>query len=91
MDFMQYILTGILFEKSGPDYIVKQETLYIILSDFFLHNALFRIIEFIYIGLMSRVFANGPGDQGSIPGRVIPKTKKKWNLMPPWLTLIIIK
>ena len=26
---------------------------------------------------MSRMFANGPGDQGSIPGRVIPKTKKK--------------
>ena len=25
---------------------------------------------------MSRVFANGLGDQGSIPGRVIPKTKK---------------
>ena len=25
------------------------------------------------IGLMSRVFANGPGDQGSISGRVIPK------------------
>ena len=24
----------------------------------------------------SRVFANGPGDQGSIPGRVIPKTQK---------------
>ena len=23
-----------------------------------------------------RVFANGPGDQGSIPGRVIPKTLK---------------
>ena len=28
------------------------------------------------IGLMSRVFAYGPGDQGSIPGRVIPKTQK---------------
>ena len=28
------------------------------------------------IGLMSRVFANGPGDQGSIPDRVIPKTQK---------------
>ena len=27
-------------------------------------------------GLMSRVFANGPVDRGSIPGRVIPKTKK---------------
>ena len=28
------------------------------------------------IGLMSRVFANGPGDQGSIPDRVILKTQK---------------
>ena len=28
------------------------------------------------IGLMSRVFANGPVDRGSIPGRVIPKTQK---------------
>ena len=25
---------------------------------------------------MARVFANGPGDLGSIPGRVIPKTLK---------------
>ena len=25
---------------------------------------------------MSRVFANSPGDWGSIPGRVIPKTQK---------------
>ena len=28
------------------------------------------------IDLMSGVFASGPGDQGSIPGRVIPKTQK---------------
>ena len=28
------------------------------------------------IGLIRRVFANGPGDRDSIPGRVIPKTKK---------------
>ena len=28
------------------------------------------------IGLISRVFANGPGDQGSIPGRVKPKTQR---------------
>ena len=27
-------------------------------------------------GLVGRIFANGPGDQGSIPGRVIPKTQK---------------
>ena len=28
------------------------------------------------ISLVSRVFANGPGNLGSIPGRVIPKTLK---------------
>ena len=28
------------------------------------------------IGQMSRVFASGPGDRGSNPGRVIPKTQK---------------
>ena len=28
------------------------------------------------IGRMSRVFANGPRDRGSIPGWVIPKTQK---------------
>ena len=31
---------------------------------------------YIYIGPAVRVFANGPGDLGSIPGRVIPKTLK---------------
>ena len=25
---------------------------------------------------MSRVFANGSGDQSSVPGRIIPKTQK---------------
>ena len=28
------------------------------------------------IGIMVRIFANAPRDQGSIPGRVIPKTQK---------------
>ena len=28
------------------------------------------------IGLIGKVFVNGPGDLGSIPGRVIPKTLK---------------
>ena len=31
---------------------------------------------YIYIGPAVRVFANGTGDLGSIPGRVIPKTLK---------------
>ena len=37
------------------------------------------------IGLMNKVFANGPGDRGSIPGRVIPRTQK-WYLIHPSLT-----
>ena len=37
---------------------------------------------------MGRVFTNGPGDLGSMPSRVIPKTQKKY-LMPPCLTLSI--
>ena len=40
---------------------------------------------------MGKVFANGPGDWGSIPGQVIPKTFKKWYLIPPYLTLSIIR
>ena len=36
--------------------------------------------EYMYsnqtIGLMSRMFANGPGKRGSVPGRVILKTQK---------------
>ena len=31
-------------------------------------------MEYIYIFLVGRVFANGPGDMGSIPVRIIPKT-----------------
>ena len=42
------------------------------------------------IGLAGKVFANGPGNGGSIPGLVIPKTKK-WYLMSPCLTLSIIR
>ena len=50
-------------------------------------------IEPLYrlIGLVGREFANGPEDRGSIPGRVIPKTFKKWYLIPLCLTLSIIR
>ena len=34
------------------------------------------VIHLPDIGLGVRVFANRPGDLGSIPGRVIPKTQK---------------
>ena len=38
----------------------------------------FLLSQFILldIGMMVRVFANGPRDLGSIPGRDIPKTQK---------------
>ena len=49
------------------------------------------VITYLLIGPVGRVFANGPGDRGSIPGRVIPKTLKKWYLIPPCLTLSIIR
>ena len=31
---------------------------------------------YVTIGQVGRVFANGPGDLGSFPGRVLPKTSK---------------
>ena len=39
-----------------------------------LKSALIELV--LDIGLAVRVFANGPGDLGSISGRVIPKTQK---------------
>ena len=46
-----------------------------------INNALYIINAYYLwysrdIGPAVRVFANGPGDLGSIPGRVIPKTLK---------------
>ena len=35
-----------------------------------------ELFAHLYICLKGRVFTNGPGDQGSISGRVIPKTQK---------------
>ena len=40
------------------------------------HLHYFIILNYRLIGLVGRVFANGLGDLGSIPGRVIPKTLK---------------
>ena len=37
---------------------------------------LISLFHFFKSGLVGRVFANGPGDLGSIPGCVIPKTFK---------------
>ena len=39
-------------------------------------NIYVYMFVYVYIGLVGRVFANGPGNLGSIPGCVIPKTLK---------------
>ena len=41
------------------------------------------------IGMMVRVFTNGPGDLVSIPSHT--KDSKKWHLMPPCLTHSIVR
>ena len=45
---------------------------------FYCFLAVYIVFLFFYrdIGPAVRVFPNGPGDLGSIPGRVIPKTLK---------------
>ena len=35
-----------------------------------------KLLRLFYVGLLGRVFTNGPRDLGLIPGRVIPKTLK---------------
>ena len=39
-------------------------------------NKMYLLLLIWLIGLVGRVFTNGPGDLGSIPGRIIPKTFK---------------
>ena len=50
--------------------------MYIFLITFFNRTWAFFFLQLKDIGPAVRVFANGPGDLGSIPGRVIPKTLK---------------
>ena len=43
---------------------------------FFFCQVTLSLVNRVSLGLVGRVFANDPGDLGSIPGRVIPKTLK---------------
>ena len=58
---------------------------FIILSD------LLIISNFFPIGLMRKLLANGTGDWGSIPGRVIPKTQKMVLDTPCWTSYYKIR
>ena len=46
-----------------------------IFSQVLTHQGLIFVLVYLF-GLEGKVFANGPGDRGSIPGRAIPKTLK---------------
>ena len=46
------------------------------LNKFCQQENMFCLELLIYNGLIVRLFANGPGDLGSVPGHVIPKTLK---------------
>ena len=73
--------------------ILNTNNLYTILSfHVFLRNAYnFNVsCKYRLIGLVGKVFANGPGDLNSIPGCVIPKPLKLY-LTPPCLTLSNIR
>ena len=59
-------------------YFYQTQTILFTINPLFVLSLMFSRITMFnqLIGLMGRVFANGPGDPGSIPGRVIPKTQK---------------
>ena len=56
------------------------------------HRFVFRYTAYTnrIIGLADRVFANGPGDRGSIPAASYQRLSK-WYLIPSCLTLSIIR
>ena len=73
------VLRSILFSVLLPLwYLIKN--LFLQITIFTQNNPLLREdrinSEHWQLGLAVRVFANGPGDLGSIPRRVIPKTQK---------------
>ena len=42
----------------------------------FSNMVLFGFLLLLDVGIIVRAFTNGPGDLGTIPGRVIPKSQK---------------
>ena len=61
---IRLLMVAILYRKGHSLLMLRVQELLLL-------NTLNRVI-----GLMSRVFANGQGDQGSIPGWDLPKTLK---------------
>ena len=66
-------LSVVAIEKGGPSGCPRLESP--TLLTMYGRGSVGKPVRFTYIPAV-RVFANGPGDLGSIPGRVIPKTLK---------------
>ena len=49
----------------------------LVYNSYLMPNPIYTLNIYDFIGLVGRVFANDPGDLGSIPVSVIPKTLKK--------------
>ena len=62
--------------RSGIKVKFSRHSSKIYLMKIYISEFVLLYIDVPDIGLAVRVFANGPGDLGSIPGRVIPKTQK---------------
>ena len=71
LSFFTFTRSGRLVEKRSSVCISKS------LRIFYVYYYHYHITpRYRLIGQISRVFANGPGDLGSIPSHVIPKTRK---------------
>ena len=76
--FMSFIfLDGLWFAHILFGFMVKFKSLAQFPVDHLSRPVMPSLVLFwCYVSLVSRVFTNGPGDHGSIPGRVISKTLK---------------
>ena len=52
------------------------DLLFLLLTSFIVCHAIRDCLSYRAIGIIVSVFADGTGDRGSVPGRVIPKTQK---------------
>ena len=64
------------WNKMSEELILKTCKLFRRRIDTIITKMVAYLLILLFIGLAVRVFANGPGDLGLIPGRVIPKTQK---------------
>ena len=69
-------MTKIIKKHNKKDYQCKSNNKYVAKLETRVLGGFIGVVYNRLIGLVSRVFANGPGNLGSIPGRIIPKTLK---------------